>query len=304
MAKITIYEFIAGSKTSEDASVIHEQVKGHLKKFVGPLGVPLNLSDNAKIGAVHIVKKLLSTIKNRLQQTPEMDIYRTHILCQKYLKRLCPPEDPSSNDYLQSRCDLMYVYEYLEKFEEAQREGLEVLNEIHILFAGSRSRIPEGQVLPTYHSEMKLHTAKIVIEVSMVLLYAKSSYIKEDDMLDDLDELDNKDIYNYILSLAQEMEPWIDLFSSDASHHELRNSLATFFMVRTLPLVEKRLESTVLLIPEFCTKTLSNFAMASMDDAMCNFGRDICHSVFSNSNDNLSGASDIAISVLDCSDAG
>nr|GEX36467.1 hypothetical protein [Tanacetum cinerariifolium] len=103
----------------------------------------------------------------------------------------------------------MGVYEYLEKYEEAQREAPEALNEIHILFTSPGSQIPEGQLLLTHHPKMDRHTAELVIRISMVILYASLSYINKYGMVDDADELKNIHNCNYILSLATEMEPWI-----------------------------------------------------------------------------------------------
>nr|GEY48642.1 reverse transcriptase domain-containing protein [Tanacetum cinerariifolium] len=62
----------------------------------------------------------------------------------------------------------MGVYEYLEKYEEAQREAPEALNEIHILFTSPGCQIPEGQLLPTHHPKMDRHTAELVIRIRNV----------------------------------------------------------------------------------------------------------------------------------------
>ncbi|GJX68684.1 hypothetical protein Tco_0304411 [Tanacetum coccineum] len=167
--------------------------------------------------------------------------------------------------------ELMNVgcYEYLEKLEDIQREGLEVLNDISRLSVGRW--IPQGQVLPTYPGGCDYKIAETVIKMCMVLLTARWNSIKEGDfMLDELEETENEDIYEYILSLANEMDPWIEHFRSLPYHDLIRQWLAVFFKDRTLSLVKKRLQSEVLWIREYCTMTLSNFVKASMDDEICN----------------------------------
>ncbi|GJW01663.1 separase isoform X1 [Tanacetum coccineum] len=295
---VTVYDFILNS-TPHDVSVVRKHVMAHLNNIVGPVGNRRNLGHDACVKTAKVVKKLLRTIENRLKQSPEIDLYQAHkFFCQTYLKHLCSMMTPPSYDYLNSRCDLIGCYEYLEKLEDIQREGLEVLNDISRLSVGRW--IPQGQVLPTYPGGCDYKIAETVIKMCMVLLTARWNSIKEDDfMLDELEETENEDIYEYILSLANEMDPWIEHFRSLPYHDLIRQWLAAFFKDRTLSLVKKRLKSEVLWIREYCTMTLSNFVKASMDDEICNFGEEICHLVLSKSDDIFFSDSSIVICVLE-----
>nr|GEZ79618.1 hypothetical protein [Tanacetum cinerariifolium] len=295
---VTVYDLILNS-TPHDASFVRKQVMAHLNNIVGPVGNRRNLGHDACVKTSKVVKKLLRAIENRLKQSPETNLYQAHkFFCQTYLKHICSMMTPPSYDYLDSRCDLIGCYEYLEKLEDIQREGLELLNDISILSAGRR--IPQEQVLPTYPRGCHYQIAQTVITVCIVLLKTHWSSIKEDDfMLDELEETENEDIYKYILSLANAMDPWIEHFRSLPYRDRTRQWLAAFFKDRTLSLVKKRLRSKVLWIRRYCTMTLTNFVKASMDDEMCNFGEKICHLVLSKSDDNFFSDSSIVICVLE-----
>ncbi|GJW79658.1 hypothetical protein Tco_0143633 [Tanacetum coccineum] len=115
------------------APLIQRQVAALLKQTIGVPHQRNRLNQDAKFSAGNLVKRLLTTIEERLKRKPEIDLFQTHAECRSYLKYLCEVTNSqeSKYEYIERLCGFMHCYEHLLRYTDVQREGYAVLKDIH-----------------------------------------------------------------------------------------------------------------------------------------------------------------------------
>ncbi|GJW79659.1 hypothetical protein Tco_0143634 [Tanacetum coccineum] len=139
------------------AHLIQRQVAALLKQTIGLPRQRNRLNQDAKFSAGNLVKRLLTTIKERLKRKPEINLFQTHAECRSYLKYLCEMTN-SPRKCTKRRICLVKGYCFKEKGWKLDK------------FFRS----------PTYpHNRPDPQTVNIVTTVGMALLRSHWSSIKD-----------------------------------------------------------------------------------------------------------------------------
>ncbi|KAL1534288.1 separase [Salvia divinorum] len=229
---------------------------------------------------ISFIHKALSLIPKRLCESPQipknsaMELFDSYLLCLNCLEIIAPELSGKPHSVQVQRIRYVHCLENWCLFEEAEAEGLVVLERLNAIAGVELKRKPgklKARLVPELKKEEEAdrELAAIVLEVVVTLVKCASkrrSKIEAD--------------YWRVISLVNESESCFKIL--DAKDYEkFHHFLETNLHIITVFLVAEIKSFSVDLIREFSTVTFKEYKKSCAHDQIYKVALKICHSLFS-----------------------
>ncbi|XP_071716106.1 separase [Rutidosis leptorrhynchoides] len=291
---------------SADLSSIHHLFSSYLQPFSPIIQNPKKRSKSTKIDAettttirslakqfLSFITRSLTLIPKRLNETPKLDpehaleLFETYALCISCLEAVSSQLSCKPYHVQIQRVRLIHCYEYWGRYNDAQNEGLSVLEFIGNMSGKRNGKIVERVVPELGKENGDKDVALLVFEVvvSLVKCAANARSKKEED-------------YRRVLTMVDEIEPWLRVIDAD-SYEKLHKSLVSYLNRCTLFVVGEYALFDRNLARRFCDVIFKEYRRSPVNDQTSKFGRRICSLIFSELDNQLLSNVGILTCVLD-----